>query len=55
VRCGGAGGKATMRVTAPGTLDTEHHDFAMHTELEPQVDSIQSPEFASRLAAVQAR
>ncbi|GLE51243.1 enoyl-CoA hydratase [Mycobacterium montefiorense] len=44
--------KASMRATAsPGALDNEHHEFAMRTELGPQVSSIQSPEFADRLAA----
>jgi len=44
--------KATMRATAsPGSLDIEHHQLAMRTELGPQVSSIQSPEFADRLAA----
>jgi enoyl-CoA hydratase len=44
--------KATMRATAsPGALDNEHHQLAMHTELGPQVSSLQSPEFADRLAA----
>jgi enoyl-CoA hydratase len=48
--------KATMRATAsPGSLDNEHHEFAMHTELGPQVYSLQSPEFAERLAAAQRR
>ncbi len=48
--------KATMRATAsPGSLDHEQHDFAMRTELEPQAHSIQSPEFAKRLAAAQRR
>ncbi len=48
--------KATMRATAsPGSLDTEHHDLAMRTELGPQADSIQSPEFVQRLAAAQRR
>jgi enoyl-CoA hydratase len=46
--------KATMRATiSPGTLDNEQHEFAMRTELEPQVFSITSSEFASRLAAAQ--
>ncbi|WP_407689004.1 enoyl-CoA hydratase [Mycobacterium sp. HUMS_1102779] len=46
--------KATMRATAsPGALDNEHHDFAMRTELGPQAHTIQSPEFAARLAAAQ--
>jgi enoyl-CoA hydratase len=44
--------KATMRATAsPGSLDNEHHQLAMRTELGPQVSSLQSPEFADRLAA----
>src|SRR5699024_8602943 len=44
--------KATMRATAiPGTLDSEQHERAMRTELGPQADTIQSPEFAARLAA----
>ncbi|OBH05519.1 MULTISPECIES: enoyl-CoA hydratase [unclassified Mycobacterium] len=44
--------KATMRATiSPGALDSEQHDLAMRTELGPQASSIQSPEFASRLAA----
>src|ERR1700761_242930 len=46
--------KATMRATAsPGSLDTEQHDVAMRMELGPQATSIQSPEFAARLAAAQ--
>ena len=48
--------KATMRATAdPGSLDTEHHDLAKRLELGPQARSIQSPEFAARLAAAQRR
>jgi len=48
--------KATMRATInPGSLDNEQHDLAMRTELKPQAHSIQSPEFASRLAAAQRR
>lgn len=48
--------KATMRATvSPGSRDDEQHDFAMRTELGPQAHSIQSPEFASRLAAAQRR
>ncbi|MCV7103992.1 enoyl-CoA hydratase [Mycobacterium palustre] len=44
--------KATMRATiSPGATDAEHHEYAKRTELGPQVYSIQSPEFASRLAA----
>ena len=46
--------KATMRATiSPGSVDSEQHELAMRTELGPQVYSIQSPEFASRLAAAQ--
>ncbi|MGE2816078.1 enoyl-CoA hydratase [Mycobacterium heidelbergense] len=48
--------KATMRATAsPGALDNEHHELAMRTELGPQVYSIQSPEFAARLAAARGK
>ncbi|TVS84775.1 enoyl-CoA hydratase [Mycobacterium helveticum] len=48
--------KATMRATAsPGALDNEHHDSAMRMELGPQAHTLQSPEFASRLAAAQRR
>lgn len=48
--------KATMRATAsPGSLDNEQHEFAMRTEVGPQAHSIQSPDFASRLAAAQRR
>ncbi|GFG67588.1 putative enoyl-CoA hydratase echA14 [Mycobacterium kubicae] len=48
--------KATMRATAsPGALDNEQHEFAKNTELGPQATSIQSPEFAARLAAAQRR
>lgn len=46
--------KATMRATAsPGSLDTEHHEAAKRAELAPQVRTIQSPEFANRLAVAQ--
>jgi len=46
--------KATMRATAaPGVVDTDTHQLAMRTELGPQATSIQSPEFAARLAAAQ--
>src|ERR1700740_206378 len=46
--------KATMRATAsPGSQDNEQHEFPMRTELGPQALSIQSPEFAARLAAAQ--
>lgn len=48
--------KATMRATAsPGSIDTDLHDRAKSTELGPQAKSIQSPEFARRLAAAQRR
>jgi enoyl-CoA hydratase len=48
--------KATMRATInPGSVDTEQHDVAMRMELGPQASSIQSPEFASRLAAARRR
>lgn len=44
--------KATMRATiSPGTVDSEHHAIAVHVEVGPQAKSIQSPEFAERLAA----
>lgn len=46
--------KATMRATISlGSLDNEQHQHAMRTELGPQAHSIQSPEFAQRLAAAQ--
>lgn len=46
--------KATMRATiSPGSLDHEQHQQAMRAELGPQAHSIQSPEFAQRLAAAQ--
>jgi enoyl-CoA hydratase len=48
--------KATMRATAsPGSVDTEQHELAKGTELGPQAKSIQSPEFAARLAAARRR
>ncbi|WP_343574026.1 enoyl-CoA hydratase [Mycobacterium sp.] len=48
--------KATMGATAsPGSLDVELHEQAKDTELGPQAHSIQSPEFAARLAAAQRR
>jgi enoyl-CoA hydratase len=41
-----------MRATIdPGSLDIEQHELAMRTELGPQAHSIQSPQFAGRLAA----
>jgi len=46
--------KATMRATASlGSADDEQHRSAMRTELGPQAATIQSPEFAARLAAAQ--
>lgn len=48
--------KASMRATAvPGFLDTDHHEAAKNIELGPQAKSIESPEFAARLAAAQRR
>jgi len=44
--------KATMRATAsPGALEGEQHEFAKRTELGPQAATIESPDFAARLAA----
>jgi enoyl-CoA hydratase len=44
--------KATMRATiSPGNIDTEQHALAVTAEIGPQATSIQSPEFAARLAA----
>ncbi|BBY41833.1 enoyl-CoA hydratase [Mycolicibacterium celeriflavum] len=44
--------KASMRATAnPGVVDTDQHGVAVGIELGPQATSIQSPEFAQRLAA----
>ena len=46
--------KASMRATAnPGFLDSDQHRIAVDTELKPQAASIDSPEFAQRLAAAQ--
>jgi enoyl-CoA hydratase len=43
-----------MRATAnPGTVDLEQHRLAVDVELAPQARSIESPEFAARLAAAQ--
>jgi len=48
--------KASMRTTAiPGFLDTDHHEAAKDIELAPQVTSIESPEFKSRLEAARRR
>ncbi|WP_422746149.1 enoyl-CoA hydratase [Mycobacterium sp. WMMD1722] len=44
--------KASMRATAnPGAIDIDQHHIAVDTELGPQAQSIESPEFARRLAA----
>lgn len=44
--------KASMRATAnPGTVDIDQHGAAVDIELGPQARSIESPEFAARLAA----
>lgn len=48
--------KASMRATAiPGFLDTDHHEAAKELELEEQVASIQSAEFAARLTDARRR
>lgn len=44
--------KASMRATAnPGTVDLDQHRIAVDVEIGPQAASIESPEFAARLAA----
>jgi enoyl-CoA hydratase len=44
--------KATMRATfSPGAVDSEQHAIAVRAEVGRQARSIQSPEFAERLAA----
>ena len=48
--------KASMRATAnPGTVDLEQHRLAVDVEIGPQATSIESPEFAARLAAAKRR
>jgi enoyl-CoA hydratase len=48
--------KASMRATAtPGTVDTDLHRIAVDVEIGPQATSIESPEFAARLAAAKKR
>jgi enoyl-CoA hydratase len=48
--------KASMRATAnPGVVDVEQHRMAVDIELGPQASSIESPEFAWRLAAAKRR
>ena len=41
-----------MRATVnPGTVDSEQHRAAVDVEIGPQAVSIESPEFAARLAS----
>ncbi|MGE2713483.1 enoyl-CoA hydratase [Mycolicibacterium litorale] len=48
--------KSSMRATGnPGTIDIEQHRIAVEIELGPQASSIESPEFARRLAAAKRR
>lgn len=48
--------KASMRATAnPGTVDLDQHSAAVDIEIGPQARSIESPEFAARLAAAKKR
>jgi enoyl-CoA hydratase len=48
--------KASMRATAnPGTVDVDQHRIAVDVEIGPQAVSIESPEFATRLAAAKRR
>ena len=48
--------KASMRATVnPGTVDTDQHRTAVDVEIGPQAASIESPEFAARLAAARRR
>jgi enoyl-CoA hydratase len=48
--------KASMRATAhPGTVDSDLHRVAVDVEIGPQATSIESPEFAARLAAAKRR
>jgi enoyl-CoA hydratase len=48
--------KASMRATAhPGTVDSDQHRVAVDVEIGPQARSIESPEFAARLAAAKRR
>jgi enoyl-CoA hydratase len=45
-----------MRTTiSPGSVDTDQHAFAIDAEVGPQAQSIESPEFAERLAAARRR
>jgi enoyl-CoA hydratase len=45
----------TIRATMRETGATADHDTAVETELGPQVASVESPEFAARLAALKTR
>ncbi|MEZ0052259.1 enoyl-CoA hydratase [Mycobacterium sp. MAA66] len=48
--------KASMRATDhPGVLDIDQHHLAVDIEIAPQAASIESPEFAARLAAARQR
>jgi enoyl-CoA hydratase len=48
--------KASMRATVnPGFVDAEQHRLAVDVEIGPQATSIESPEFAARLAAAKRR
>lgn len=48
--------KKSMRATAnPGFLDIDQHRTAVDVEIGPQAASIESPEFAARLAAAKRR
>ena len=48
--------KKSMRATAnPGFLDNEQHALAVDIEITPQAQSIESPEFQSRLTAAKNR
>jgi enoyl-CoA hydratase len=48
--------KASMRATDhPGVLDNDQHRLAVDIEIVPQAASIESPEFAARLAAAKQR
>ncbi|BBZ29543.1 enoyl-CoA hydratase [Mycolicibacterium madagascariense] len=48
--------KASMRATVnPGSVDTDQHRIAVDVEIGPQAASIESPEFAARLAAAKRR
>lgn len=48
--------KASMRATAnPGSVDVDQHRLAVDIEIVPQARTIESPEFAARLAAAKRR